>query len=369
MISLDRSILDHGSDSYKRMWQYSKLVDELHVIVFANLSYEITAKNDSNLFLYTTEAKRKYQYITKSIALGRKIREIDLITSQDAYETGLVGFILKKILRKPLQVQEHGDVYSTSYWRNEKNINKFKYYIGIFILKRADRVRVVSDRIKNTLVKKMKISEDKIDVIHVRTDIAKFTSTKPTLNLHKIYPEFDNIILSIGRLVRQKNIPLLINSFANLLEEKPKSLLIIVGKGDQEAHLKSLVMRRHIVDNVVFLPWTDDVVSYMKTADIFALSSNYEGWARTLIEAMASKVPIVTTNVGCVGQVLIHNQDGIVVHINDERIFTLALLKMLDDKKLKERLTTHAYQKVHALSNQFTHYRELQLHWKKTLEK
>lgn len=369
MLSVDRDILDGESEAYKRMIEYSNLVEELHIIVFSRDSDDISARNTDNLFLYPTEAKRKYQHLLRAISIGRKkVHDAELITVQDPYDTGLVGYILKLLLRKPLQVQEHGDVFSTHYWRTEKSANNIKYKIGVFVLKRADCIRVVSERIKRTLVRKFKIDEKKIQMLHVRTDFAKFANTKPRIDVHKDYLEFDTIVLTMARLVKQKNLPLLINAFANIVEDNPKALLLIVGEGPEEAHLKNQVMRRHIEDNVKFLPWTEDVVSYMKTADIYALSSNYEGWARTLIEAMASKIPIVTTNVGCVGQVLIHNQDGLVVPVNDEALFTKALRILMDDKTLRNRLTAHAFQKVHTLQNQFMHYRELKAQWDNCVE-
>ena len=60
-------------------------------------------------------------------------------------------------------------------------------------------------------------------------------------------------------------------------------------------------------------PWTDDPFSYYKTADLFLLTSNYEGYGMAVVEAMAAGCPVIMTDVGLAGEVLIDKKDGLVV--------------------------------------------------------
>jgi glycosyltransferase involved in cell wall biosynthesis len=250
-----------------------------------------------------------------------------VITAQDPFEMGIVGTVLRAMLRVPLNVQEHGDFFSAPHWRTETVMNRIRYLIGLFVLRRADSVRVVSKRIQDTLIRKG-VAPEKISVLPVRTDIQKWINGKTTVDLHAQYPNASPIILTAGRLVAQKNIDVLLLAFAKTVKRLPKALLVIIGTGAEERRLKQKAQTLGISECVVFMPWTDDLVSYMKTADIYALSSDYEGWGRVLVEAMACGLPVVTTDVGCAGEVFIDDRHGKIVPIRDADAFADALIAL-----------------------------------------
>ena len=101
-----------------------------------------------------------------------------------------------------------------------------------------------------------------------------------------------------SRLTREKNIGLAIGSAKNLIPNHPNILLLIVGSGPELNNLKIQVTRYKLQDDVVFEPWTNDLASYYKTADLFLLTSNYEGYGRTVIEAASAGLPVIMTDVG-----------------------------------------------------------------------
>ena len=77
-----------------------------------------------------------------------------------------------------------------------------------------------------------------------------------------------------------------------------KILLLIVGSGPEEGSLKCKVESLKLVEQIKFEPWSNDLPSYYKTADLFLLTSFYEGYGMTLVEANACGCPIVATDVG-----------------------------------------------------------------------
>lgn len=100
--------------------------------------------------------------------------------------------------------------------------------------------------------------------------------------------------LGIGRLVRQKNFALLINSFADIAA--PDDRLTILGEGPERPHLEALAKRRGVAAQVELPGHTADIAPHLAATDAFVLSSDYEGLAAVLIEALAAGVPVVATD-------------------------------------------------------------------------
>lgn len=100
--------------------------------------------------------------------------------------------------------------------------------------------------------------------------------------------------LAIGRLVRQKNFALLIDSFADVAG--PDDRLTILGEGPERAALEALALRRGVAAQISMPGHSPDIAPYLAATDAYVLSSDYEGLAAVLIEALAAGVPVVATN-------------------------------------------------------------------------
>jgi len=106
--------------------------------------------------------------------------------------------------------------------------------------------------------------------------------------------------------------------------------LDLIGKGPEESALKSLIETYRLNDRVRILPWMEPDKLW-NDADLFVLSSRYEGWGRTIVEAMAAGVPIVTTDVGCVGSFFRPQIDGRVVQPNDASSLASAIAEQMTE--------------------------------------
>lgn len=351
-IGPDKDLFKEDNIVRTRQRSYGSLVEEIHIIVFASKKLGFKKQKIAhNVWVYPTNSSNKFSFFIDAYNLGRKILKEEgkwLISAQDPFESGVVGYMLKKKCGVPLQLQEHGAFFSTPHWRKESFLNFIRYCLSGFLIQKADGVRVVARRIKKTLVLKG-VPEEKMTTVNVRTNTKDWSSKEPKLKLHNMYPEAGAIIITAGRLVKQKNIPLLIYAFKDVLVKYPETLLLIIGEGPLEKKLKKLACDLRVDKRIIFLPWTDDAVSYFKTADIYALPSNYEGWGRVIIEAMAAKLPTVMTDVGCANEVFKNNEDGFVVPVDDREAFSKALLKMVEDPALRDRFARNAFDKVVSL--------------------
>jgi len=302
MISTDRSIFNEKSAVRARMIEYSKLYKELHIIIFSTKKYELIEISE-NCNVYSTNSLSRFLYTFNAYKIGKGImREIDnsdnvLITCQDPFETGFVGKRLIKLNKKAeLLLQIHTDLFSP-YFIKYSFLNKIRLYISKITLPYANTIRVVSNKIADSLIKNG-IDENKIIVkpIDINADLIK--NGIPSFNLHEKFSKFNKIILMVSRLEFEKNIEMALKAMKIVLQQFPDSGLIIVGSGGEMYNLKKLAYNLKIEASIVFVGWQTDLIPYYKGCDLFLNTSFYEGYGMTLKEAQIAECKIVSTDVG-----------------------------------------------------------------------
>ncbi len=145
------------------------------------------------------------------------------------------------------------------------------------------------------------------------------------------------VIVSVGRLVPIKAYDNLLASFKLVHDNFNKVTLYIIGDGPELDNLILQTQKLNIVKNVIFLGHRDDVPDILRQADIFALSSLSEGLSCSIIEAMASGLPIIATNVGGNGELVHSNINGYLVPTGDIVEFHIKLLELVEDKNKREQ--------------------------------
>ncbi|NNH79062.1 glycosyltransferase [Acinetobacter sp. ANC 5380] len=147
---------------------------------------------------------------------------------------------------------------------------------------------------------------------------------------HYFFQPEQKVILAVGRLTEAKNFGFLIRSFAKLHQQHPETRLLILGEGELRAEFEALVTSLGLQD-VVDLPGFDpNPYAYLKYADLFVLSSNWEGLPGVLIQALASKIKVVSTN--CPSgpmEILVNSKFGLLVECNDVEGMVAAMQRAL----------------------------------------
>lgn len=306
MISADAKILEEGTPVRARMAEYGRLFQELHIIVFfkkdSSKNSEEKIKISSNTFVYPTYSSSKLFYVTDamrkavSIIRAEKLSKNDtVITTQDPFETGLVGKKISKKFGIPLHIQIHTDFQNPYFKKNL--LNKVRLRLAKKNLPYAQAIRAVSERIRDGLSNDIKL---KTSVLPIFIDLDLLKTAPIGVDLHKKYPQFEKIVLIASRLTEEKNISSAIMAFTIASESMPKVGLIIVGEGNKKAALESQVKNLRLGDKIFFEPWADHdtLNSYMKTCDVFVSSSLYEGYGLSMLEAHAVGTKLVLTDVG-----------------------------------------------------------------------
>lgn len=160
----------------------------------------------------------------------------------------------------------------------------------------ADRVVAVAEGVKDDLVEIGRIAPTHINTIYnpiVRPEIRQ--KAQQPLDHPWFQADEPPVILAAGRLVPQKDFPLLIRAFADVLRTH-KARLLILGEGPDRAELEALIADLGLSDNVVLPGFAENPYNYMANAKLFVLSSRWEGLPGVLIEAMYCGTPVIATD-------------------------------------------------------------------------
>jgi glycosyltransferase involved in cell wall biosynthesis len=317
---------------------------ELHIVIFAIEHRDLAPKKIApNVWVYPTNSKSKLNYIGDAIYIGKQILKNiyfgqTVITTQDPFESGIVGVFLKGASKFPLQVQLHTDAWD-KHFMNHGILNWIRVnIIAPFVLKRVNGVRVVSEKIRRDVIQHGKLDPKIVSVLPIFVDVFYFANTPVVLDLHKKYPDWKTVILMTSRLTKEKNIHLALKVFRRIIKKYPDVGLVIVGDGPEKTKLINTVRRWKMEGNVSFEDWQHDLVSYFKTADIFLNTSLYEGYGMTLIEAGASGRSVVTTKVGVGYDFLEDGRNALVCPVGDEDCIYTKLVNILENPLIQKRL-------------------------------
>lgn len=149
-------------------------------------------------------------------------------------------------------------------------------------------------------------------------------------------------IVSAGRLMRQKNQKMLLDAFADVLKTHPEYKLIIYGEGPYRDELEQKIRMLRISENVLLPGSTSELHERIKSAEIFVLSSDYEGMPNALIEAMCMGLPVISTKVSGATDLICHGENGLLVDVNDSVGLKKAMLELIEKQEKASKLAKRA---------------------------
>ncbi len=331
-------------DTKKRHVLYGKYLSQIHIVVFSRKEQNLSARKLSeNVVVYPTSS-RKFFALWDAYRIAKNIcqeNKIDMVTVQSPFLYPLVGYMLKKRLGIPFNVQLiGGECLDNRFWLNESKINYLYNAQGKFFTKRADSVRVISKRLENYAISDLKISPEKVIYFTMSTNLDTLINKGQDVNIRAKYPAYDHIILFLGRLVKQKNADKLLEIAPIVLKRFPSALFLIVGDGPEKAKVENIARRLNITGNVQFEGQAtyDLVASYYRACTIFVFPSDYEGWGRVAIEALACGKPVIMTETGCAGEIVVDGETGCVVPPGSADLLAQKIIYLLENPEIRQRM-------------------------------
>lgn len=214
----------------------------------------------------------------------------------------------------------------------KRGLVRLCYALVPHLYRQADVVGAVAEGVRDDLARATGLSSAEIAVLHnpVVSDELFARAGEEPHHPWLTEPRSTPVILGVGRLTRQKNFSLLIRAFAELRRRR-NARLIILGEGELRQDLLDEASTLGVLDDVDLPGFHRNPFAHMRQADVFALSSDWEGLPTVLIEALACGVPVVATDCESgTREILRGGQFGRIVPIDDVAAMTRALEAALD---------------------------------------
>jgi glycosyltransferase involved in cell wall biosynthesis len=290
--------------------------------------------------------------------------EVDQIPERRRFDLGVIPALRKVVeVHQPdivvtQSVKSHFLMWRSRLWRAVPWVafhhgytatdRKMQLYnrLDRWSLRKADRVLTVCHAFARELANTTGVPIEKISVHHNAIGPFRGANAADLESLKQRYQlaETDRIILSIGRLSKEKAHIDLVRAFVELCERSPEinARLIIVGDGSERDRLKLAAQNTTFGDRIVFAGQIINVQPFYSIADVFVLPSHSEGSPHALLEAMAANVPVVATAVGGVPEIVENEESALLVSANDPTAMAEAIARVLADDEFARRLTKNA---------------------------
>ncbi len=228
----------------------------------------------------------------------------------------------------PILFTEHGRHYPDQ--RKPKRVLANRW-----LIKPHDRVTAVGRFVKQALIDNEGIAEGRIKVIYNGIDPDAFppAGAESRKRARQIIGVDDEVplLMQVARFHSVKDHATAIRAMAQVAAGFPQAKLCLIGEGDERSHIEALVSELDIRENVIFMGARADVAALLPAADVFVLSSLSEGISVTLLEAMATGLPIAATEVGGNPEVVEHEETGLLSPRQDNEALAMNLMSLLDN--------------------------------------
>jgi glycosyltransferase involved in cell wall biosynthesis len=308
---------------------------------------------------YLPKVVRHFAYFWR---VRRALESADLVLALDPVSVGLPACVAAWLAKKPLLVKIVGD-YAWEQGRQRFGVTAvldefvkeqrvplavaFLRRVQGWVTSRAKQVIVPSKYLED-IVAAWGIPRSKVRVIYNAVSLGE-SGEAPKALARLPRP----LVVTAGRLVSWKGVEGVIGAIADLREQGVPASLVIAGDGPNRESLVAQA-EQELEGEYLFTGALahQDALALLKSADAFVLNSSYEGLSHILIEALALGIPIVATRVGGNTELITDDKNGLLVPFGDGVALTGALARVLNDEKLRKRLSHHAIETARRFSTE-----------------
>ena len=212
----------------------------------------------------------------------------------------------------------------------------------------------ISDTVAETIAQTHRLKRADIPVVYNGVDCSRY-------DIPKVETGTFNFV-TVGTIYEVKNFPFLVDCFAELHQQHPETRLTIVGNGAQRGKLMEQISRLGLDDVITITGTVGNVEDYLAAADVYVASSLFEGLPLSILEAMSAGLPVISTNVGGVPDVVRHEENGLLIPSGDQEAYVAALFELTENgekraafaarskalsKNYDEELTVHGYESLY----------------------
>ena len=194
------------------------------------------------------------------------------------------------------------------------------------------------------------IDPNRVVTVYEGIDLHRIQA-EPAANIHAEFwlPTHAPVVGAVAALTQEKGHRYLIDAAALVVREVPDARFVILGEGELRPVLERQIKELHLDKHVVLPGFRADILSFIKSFDLFVMSSLFEGLGTSLLDAMALSKPTVASDTGGIPEVVSHGETGLLVPPRDARALASAIGKLLQDPDRRERMGRAGLDRVNRL--------------------
>jgi N-acetyl-alpha-D-glucosaminyl L-malate synthase BshA len=249
--------------------------------------------------------------------------------------------------KKILEAQNiHIPVITTLHGTDITLVGRDKTYAPVvtFSINQSDAITAVSDNLRAETYRNFKI-EKEIHVIQNFVDVTRFQKKPIDAFRRVIAPNGEKILLHASNFRRIKRVQDVVKIFAEVNKKVPSKLLF-VGDGPERPLAEELARDLGICDDIRFVGRQEQMEDILAIADLFLLTSEYESFGLAALEAMASGVPVISSNAGGLPEINVDGVTGYLAPVGDVAQMSMRAIEILSNDDLLEQFKTNA--RLHA---------------------
>ncbi|MFH1416473.1 MAG: glycosyltransferase [Elusimicrobiota bacterium] len=317
-------------------------------LVLVNKSGILCSRIPDNISVHNLNSRAARFALFPLIKSIKSIRP-DILVSTPTYISELV-FLAKKIsgIKIPV-IMRCANLESV-------NLKKESFFTRLLIKRAyasADKVIALTETMRNDLVFNFSVKHPKIEVLPNMVDIESIEKEKKERVTDEFFIKKSEIpvIITVGSLTQQKGTETLIRAFAEYRKKK-QAKLVIVGDGILREELESLVSEMGVGDDVWFAGIRENPYKYIALSDVFVLPSLWEGFPNVLIEAMACRVPVITSDcIPAESRIVTGGLNGVIVPAGNAEELRDTLERVLGDFRYRTSLAEEGFKRAQDFSN------------------
>jgi len=337
-----------GAEDYQRMMGYGTQLARYVIIANSYKRHRLARRQlAANVEAIPTNAFAPVDSFLRMLWLGaRTLRsgEIGLIQAQDPFFYGLAAALLGWAFQLPVVVCIFGPNVYDPHWLRSHWSHPLLAVIGRRVLRRAQCIQVDGELTRRSLLAAGHAPEQVAVKPMVPANLTSFLAIRRDTLGEKHRPR----LLYAGRLAPQKNLLLLVRAAKALVARGHQFELLMVGEGPEAEVLRTFIRQERLAEFVRLRGSVarEEIAQVFADADIFVLSSHYEGYPRVLMEAAAAALPIVTTAVSGADEAVLDAESGFIVPLDEIDPLVEKLALLLHDPALRTRMGAIARQNI-----------------------
>jgi N-acetyl-alpha-D-glucosaminyl L-malate synthase BshA len=269
--------------------------------------------------------------------------DLDLLHVHYAIPHASAAYLAKKIVEKQ---GRKIPVITTLHGTDITLVGKDKTYAPVvtFSINESDAITAVSDNLRKETFNSFSITKD-IEVIYNFVDVARFSKKPIDAFRRVIAPHGEKILVHASNFRGVKRVQDVVKVFAEVRKNLPAKLLM-VGDGPERPVMENLVKEFKLTEDVRFLGKQEQIEEILVVSDLFVLTSDYESFGLAALEAMAARMPVISTNAGGLPEINLHGITGFLANVGDVETMSTYAIGLLQDESKLATLKQNAFEQA-----------------------